>query len=72
MSKVSDQPLSTAQAPDPKVLEILVCPVTKTRLRYNPDTKELISSAAGLAFPVRDGVPVLIVNSARALNGDGT
>jgi uncharacterized protein YbaR (Trm112 family) len=52
---------------DPKLLELLVCPVTKTQLRYNADTSELISDAAGLAFPIRDGVPVMMPSQARPL-----
>ena len=42
---------------DPRLLEILVCPLTKTRLRYDRDAQELISDAAGLAYPIRDGHP---------------
>lgn len=54
---------------DPALLEKLVCPVTRTALRYDPETDELISEAAGLAFPVRDGVPVMLVEEARPLDG---
>lgn len=53
---------------DPKLLELLVCPVTKMPLRYNADSKELISDAASLAYPIRDGVPVMMQSEARALN----
>jgi uncharacterized protein YbaR (Trm112 family) len=53
---------------DPKLLELLVCPVTKTQLRYNADAAELVSDAAGLAFPIRDGVPVMMVSQARSLD----
>jgi uncharacterized protein YbaR (Trm112 family) len=52
---------------DPKLLELLVCPVTKTQLRYNAGAAELISDAAGLAFPIRDGVPVMMISEARHL-----
>jgi uncharacterized protein len=52
---------------DPKLLEILVCPVTKTTLIYNRDRQELISKKAGLAYPVRDGIPVMLPEEARAL-----
>ena len=52
---------------DPAWLEILVCPVTRTPLRYDARTEELISEAARLAYPVREGVPVLLVEEARAL-----
>lgn len=52
---------------NPKTLELLVCPVTKTTLRYDADKQELISDAASLAFPIRDGIPVLIASQARTL-----
>ena len=52
---------------DPKLLEILVCPLTKTPLVYDKDAKELISKKAGLAFPIRNGVPVMLVEEARKL-----
>ena len=52
---------------DPWLLSILVCPVTRTPLRYDPETNELISDAAGLAYPIRDGVPVLLAEKARPI-----
>jgi len=52
---------------DTKLLELLVCPVTKGPLKYNRDTQELISRSARLAYPVRDGIPVLLENEARPL-----
>ena len=52
---------------DTKLLELLVCPVTKGPLRYNQDTQELISRSARLAYPVRDGIPVMLEGEARAL-----
>ncbi len=52
---------------DPKLLEVLVCPLTKTPLVYDRKAKELISKKAGLAFPVRDGIPVMLVEEARKL-----
>ena len=52
-----------------ELLEILVCPLTRTKLRWDADAQELVSEAAGLAFPVREGVPVLIVEEARRLDG---
>ncbi|MBR0553010.1 Trm112 family protein [Stakelama marina] len=55
--------------PDPWLLERLVCPVTRTPLRHDRQTNELISDEAGLAFPIRDGVPVLLVEEARMLDG---
>ena len=53
---------------DPDLLSILVCPVTRTPLRYDRNAGELISETAGLAFPIRDGVPVMLVEEARRLN----
>jgi uncharacterized protein YbaR (Trm112 family) len=53
---------------DPKLLEILVCPLTKTTLIYNRERQELISKKAGLAFPIRDGIPVMLPEEARALD----
>lgn len=55
-------------AVDPKLLEILVCPVTKTRLRYDAARQELISETARLAYPIRDGVPLMCVEAARSLD----
>jgi uncharacterized protein len=54
--------------PDPKLLEILVCPVTKTILRYDRQKQELISKVAGLAFPIRNGVPIMLAGEARELS----
>ncbi len=53
---------------DPKLMEILVCPVTKTRLRYDAEKQELISETAGLAYPIRDGIPIMLAGEARELN----
>jgi len=55
---------------DPKLLEILVCPLTKTTLIYDRARQELISRAAGLAFPIRDGVPIMLADEARALSDE--
>jgi uncharacterized protein len=52
---------------DPKLLEILVCPVTKGTLIYDKDRQELISRQAGLAYPIRKGVPIMLVGEARQL-----
>lgn len=52
---------------DPKLLEILVCPLTKTQLSYDRDRQELISRAAGLAYPIRNGVPIMLPGEAREL-----
>lgn len=56
-----------APAPDPKMLELLVCPLTKTTLHYDREKQELVSEQAGLAFPIRDGIPILLVEEARRL-----
>ena len=53
--------------PDPKLLEILVCPVTKSTLDYDAAAQELISRQAGLAFPIRDGIPIMLIDEARKL-----
>jgi uncharacterized protein YbaR (Trm112 family) len=53
---------------DPKLLEILVCPLTRTTLRYDRERQELVSRAAGLAFPIRGGVPVMLPDEARPLS----
>ncbi len=55
---------------DPKLLEILVCPLTKTTLRYDRERQELISDKAGLAFPIRDGIPIMLPDEARPLDDE--
>lgn len=52
---------------DPRLLEILVCPVTRSALEYDHVAGELVSRAAGLAFPVRDGIPIMLPDEARVL-----
>jgi uncharacterized protein YbaR (Trm112 family) len=59
--------MSAARKIDPKLLEMLVCPVTKTRLEYDAENQELISKAAGLAYPIRDGIPIMLPDEAREL-----
>ena len=54
-----------ARRVDTKLLEILVCPLTKTSLDYDATRQELISRAAGLAFPIRDGIPIMLPEEAR-------
>jgi hypothetical protein len=65
----------TAEPPpppvDPRLLEILVCPVTRTSLEYDRTAGELISRAAGLAYPIRDGIPIMLPEEARQLGGAG-
>lgn len=50
---------------DARLLEILVCPLTKTRLRYDAAAQELVSDIASLAYPIRDGVPIMLIEAAR-------
>ena len=68
---MNDLPDTTAaaspRAVDPKLLEILVCPLTKGPLRYDAARQELISDKAGLAYPIRDGIPIMLVDEAREL-----
>jgi uncharacterized protein len=52
---------------DPKLLELLVCPLTKSALRYDREREELVSEQAGLAYPIRDGIPIMLVDEARPL-----
>ncbi len=61
----------TVRNVDPKLLEILVCPLTKGPLRYDAEAQELISDQAGLAYPIRDGIPIMLVDEARQIDGDG-
>lgn len=60
--------MSEANEVDPKLLEILVCPLTKTTLKYDRERGELISEAARLAYPIRDGVPIMLPEEARPLD----
>lgn len=69
---MSDNPeTKTGSAPgrrvDPRLLDILACPLTKTPLRYDAERQELISDKAGLAFPIREGIPIMLVDEARKL-----
>jgi len=52
---------------DPKLLEMLVCPLTKTTLEYDAERQELVSRAARLAYPIRDGIPIMLPDEARPL-----
>lgn len=54
---------------DPKMLEMLVCPLTKHRLSFDAERNELISEKARLAYPVRDGIPIMLVSEARKIEG---
>ncbi|MGA8320861.1 MAG: Trm112 family protein [Xanthobacteraceae bacterium] len=62
---MSDRP---ADSVDPKLLEILVCPLTKARLEYDAQNQELISRAAKLAYPIRDGIPIMLPEEARRID----
>ncbi|WP_330167958.1 Trm112 family protein [Bartonella grahamii] len=56
--------------PDPKMLELLVCPITRGTLSFNRKTQELISLKAKLAYPIRDGVPIMLASEARPLQNN--
>src|ERR671910_305110 len=60
---MTDKPMPTTV--DPKLLDLLVCPLTKGPLRYDRERQELISEQAGLAYPIRDGIPIMLVDEAR-------
>ncbi len=55
---------------DPRLLEILVCPLTRTTLHYDREKQELVSRAAGLAYPIRGGVPIMLPDEARSLSDE--
>ena len=60
----------TSAGVDPKLLEILVCPVTKESLTYDAAAQELISEKAKLAYPIREGIPIMLPDEARAIEDD--
>ncbi|MCB2107664.1 MAG: Trm112 family protein [Rhodobacteraceae bacterium] len=60
--------MPTSADVDPKLLEILVCPLTKGSLEYDRAKQELVSRKAGLAYPVRDGIPIMLADEARRLD----
>ncbi len=60
----------TPREPDPRLLEIMVCPLTKMPLSYDRDRQELVSRTARLAYPIRDGIPIMLPEEARALTDD--
>lgn len=62
------QSAAEAAGVDPRLLEILVCPLTKTALSYDRERNELVSLAARLAFPIRDGIPIMLPEEARRLD----
>lgn len=71
---MSDETSTEATAPissvDPRLLEMLVCPLTKSALSYDHARQELISRQAGLAYPIRDGIPIMLVDEAREIADD--
>ena len=69
-SRQMDRPVPETSAPslDPKLLEILVCPVTRGSLVYDREAQELVSAAAGLAYPIRDGIPIMLAEEARSVD----
>lgn len=68
---ITTSPDRAADSVDPKLLEILVCPLTKTALEYDPAKQELISRKAKLAYPIRDGIPIMLPDEARRLDDPG-
>jgi uncharacterized protein YbaR (Trm112 family) len=64
MTTQNDRPAGSV---DPKLLEILVCPLTKSALEYDAEKQELVSRAAKLAYPIRDGIPIMLPEEARPL-----
>jgi hypothetical protein len=60
----------TSEDVHPRLLELLVCPLTKTPLRYDRARQELISEQAGLAYPIRDGIPIMLVDEARKIEDE--
>jgi len=68
MTETPDTPSAPHSGVDPRLLEILVCPVSRTSLEYDAEKNELISRKAGLAYPIRDGIPIMLEDEARALD----
>ena len=63
----SDRPAEAPSGVDPKLLELLICPVSRTMLVYDREAGELVSKKAGLAFPIQNGVPIMRESEARAI-----
>ena len=70
MTETEDKRPAPRSGVDPRLLEILVCPVTRTPLEYNAETDELVSRKAGLAYPIRNGIPIMLEDEARNIDGD--
>lgn len=71
MTENAAEAKTSGRAVDPKLLEILVCPLTKGTLSYDAAAQELVSAQAGLAYPIRDGIPIMLADEARSLE-DGS
>ncbi|MGE0153865.1 MAG: Trm112 family protein [Reyranellaceae bacterium] len=67
-ASTDDRNAAAAAGLDPKLLEILVCPLTKGPLRFDAQRLELVSERAGLAYPIRDGIPIMLPDEARPLD----
>jgi uncharacterized protein YbaR (Trm112 family) len=67
-AKTEAQDAATHSGVDPRLLEILICPVTRGPLIYDREAGELISKKAGLAYPIRDGIPIMLEDEARAID----
>jgi uncharacterized protein YbaR (Trm112 family) len=65
---IARKSVAEAAGVDPRLLEILVCPLTKTTLRYDRERNELVSMAAHLAYPIRDGIPIMLPEEARRID----
>ena len=63
-------PKPSPAAVDPKLLELLVCPLTNGPLSYDRERQELVSEQARLAYPIRDGIPIMLIDEARSLDAD--
>ena len=70
MSKLDEKKIGQDQKFAPSMLEALVCPLTHSLLEYNSETQELISRKAGLAFPIRHSIPIMLVDAARSIDND--
>ena len=62
--------MTSQRETDPRLLELLVCPVTKMPLHYDREKQELVSRTARLAYPIRDGIPIMLPGEAREIDGD--
>lgn len=70
MTDTSDTPEAHMKQTDPRLLELLICPVTRTPLRYDRARQELVSKKARLAYPIRDGLPIMLESEARSTDGE--